>query len=111
MRLIARLLINGFAVFVTSYFLPGVSVNTFFTAIVVATGLGIINSFVQPIIVFFTLPLTILSFGLFSFVINGFLVYLISHLIAGFTIKNFWWALFFSLTISLVNSFLYSLSR
>ncbi len=106
MRLLTLLLINGFAVFIAAYILPGVSVETFVTALVVAVVLGVINTFIKPLLLLLTLPITIITFGLFALVINGLMVLLASAIVPGFHVENFLWALLFSLVISLVSSLL-----
>ncbi len=111
MKLILNLLIQSFGVFLTAYLLPGVKVETFSTAVIVALLLGIINSFLRPILIFLTLPLTILSLGLSIFIINGALIYLISVFIPEFTISSFFWAIIFSFTISIINTLLFSLTK
>lgn len=110
MRLLFNLLVGTLAVLIASYLLPGVHVDGFFTAVVVAIVLGIVNVLIKPILVLLTLPITILSLGLFIFVINALMILLVAKLVPGFTVDSFWWALLFSLVLSLVNSFLHSLS-
>ena len=110
-EIVIRALINGLAVWIASYVLPGVNVDGFFTAIVVAVILGIVNAFLKPILVLLTIPITVLSLGLFIFVINALLILLVARIVPGFTVENFWWALAFSLVLSIVNSFLHSLSQ
>lgn len=106
MQLIINLLINGFAVFVTGYLLSGVHVDTFFTAIVVSIVLGIVNTLIKPILVIFTLPFNILTLGLFTFVINGLLIILVSKIVPGFVVDGFFTAILFSIILSIVNWFL-----
>lgn len=111
MGIIIRLIINALAVYITSQILPGVSINNFLTAITVAVILGVINTIIKPILIILTLPLNILTLGLFTFIINGFIILLTSSLVPGFTVQNFWWAILFSLVISIVSWFLQSLTR
>jgi len=96
---------------ITAYILPGVHVENYLVALIVAVVLGIVNTLVRPILVFFTLPVTILTLGLFIFVINALLIMLVSNLVPGFTVKSFWWALAFSLVMSVVSGFLNSLAK
>lgn len=109
MSLIIAILFNTLAVLVTSYILPGVHVKNFLTALVVAIVLGIVNAILRPIIFILTLPINILTLGLFSFVIMGALVYLVSAIVPGFTLDNFWWAIAFAIIVALVNWFFSSL--
>ena len=108
MRLVLHLFVNTLAVLVSAYLLKGVQVNGVMTALVVAIVLGIANVVLKPIFILLTLPITILTFGLFLFVINALLVLLVSEIVPGFAVQNFWWALIYSLVLSLVNSFLNS---
>ena len=102
---------NGLAVFLTAYLLPGVKVDGIFTAIIVAIVLGIVNFIVKPILHLLTLPITILTLGLFSFVINALMILLVDYLVPGFHVDNFWAALLFSLVLSLVSSLLHSFTE
>lgn len=111
MGVIVYLLINGIAIFVASQILSGVHVASFVTALIVALLLGVVNTLIKPLLIILTLPLTILTFGLFSFVINAVLVLFVSRIVPGFSIDGFWWALLFSLVISIISSFLNTLLR
>ena len=110
-RLLGYLLINGFAVFATAYILPGIAVDSIWTALLVAIVLGVVNMFIRPILVILTLPITLITLGLFVLLINGLLVLLVSNLVPGFTVENFWWAIGFSLVVSAVSWFLNSLTK
>lgn len=105
-----NLLINGLAVFVTGRILPGVTLDDFLTAIVVSVVLGVINTFIKPLLVLFTLPVNILSLGLFTFVINAVVVLIVDALVPGFKVDGFWMALLFSLVLSLVSAVLHSIT-
>lgn len=101
--IIMRWLILTVAIIVTSYLLDGIKITGFFSAIFSAAFLGILNAFFRPILLVLTLPINILSLGLFTFVINALLLLMASGVIPGFTISGFWTALFGSLLISLVS--------
>ena len=103
MKLIANLLVNGFAVFLTDYFLTGVRIKDFQTAIIVALFLGFLNTFLKPILNLLTFPLSFLTLGLFRFLINGLIVFLVAWFVPGFTVDNFFWAIAFSLVLSIIN--------
>lgn len=109
MHILLSILINTLAVLVTGYILPGIHVANFWTAVVVAIVLGVINAVLRPIIFILTLPINILTLGLFSFVIMGLLVYLVSAIVPGFKVDNFWWAILFAIIVALINWFLNSL--
>ena len=104
MNWIIRLLLNGLAVVLAAYLLPGVDVTDYGTALIVALILAIVNILVKPILVILTIPITILTLGLFLLVINAALILFVDNLVSGFTVDNFWWALLFSLILSIFNS-------
>lgn len=101
------LLINSIVIFLGATLLKGVKIKNFWTAIGVAVLLAVINMFIKPVIVFLTLPVTILTLGLFILVINAWILLLIDKLVDGFTIKGFWWAVLYSLFISILNGILF----
>lgn len=111
MNILINWLVSGVAVIVSSYLLQGVHVRDFFTALVVALVLGIINAILKPILIIFTLPINILTLGLFTFIINALLVLITTALVPGFTVDNFGWAILFSLVLSLINWFFNQFSR
>ncbi len=111
MKLLGSLLIQTLAVLIAAYIIPGVSVASIWVALTVAVALGILNISLKPFLLLFTLPLNILTLGLFTFVINVFLIYLVSALVSGFAVAGFIPALLFSLVLSLVSGFLNSLSK
>jgi len=104
MNLLLRWLLTALAVLLAAYILPGVSVGSFATALLVALVLSLLNTIVKPVLLILTLPITILTLGLFAFVLNALMVMLTSALVPGFFVRNFWWALLFSLIVSLVSS-------
>jgi putative membrane protein len=111
MNWIVRFLLNGLAVVLTAYLLPGVSVEDYWTALIVALVLSIVNIIVKPILILLTIPITILTLGLFLLVINAFIILLVDSLISGFYVDGFWWALLFSLILSVFNSLFNDLSK
>ena len=108
MNTIIKLLVNAIAVFVLANVLSGVQVDNYMSAIIVAIVLSILNLFVKPILVIFTLPATILTLGLFLLVINGLIILLASEFISGFTVHSIWWAILFSILLSILQSLLQS---
>ncbi len=107
MGILVRLLINALAVLITAYILQaGVSVNSFWDAVIVAVVLGIINAFIKPIVTILTLPINLLTLGIFSFIMNGLFVLLVSRIVPGFEVAGFWWAVLFSVVLSLVSALL-----
>lgn len=111
MNVILRLLINALAVFILAYFLSGISVDGYVGALIVAAVLSILNVLVKPLLVIFTLPVTILTLGLFLLVINALIVLLADKLIDGFSVDSFWWAVLFSVLLSILQSFLHSILK
>ncbi len=108
MNLIIRLLLNAVAVFFLANILNGVSVNNYTTAIIVAIVLSILNLLVKPILVILTLPITILTLGLFLFVVNGLIILLADKFIDGFSVSSIWIAILFSILLSILQSLLQS---
>ena len=106
MMMILSLLVQGIAVFLTAYILPGVVLDGYGTALLVAIVLGIVNAILKPILVILTLPLNILTLGLFTFVINAILIELVDYLIVGFSVGGFVNALLFSLVLSVISGVL-----
>jgi putative membrane protein len=101
--ILIRWVILTAAIIVTAYLLDGIRIDGFFSAIFSAALLGILNAFFRPILLVLTLPINILSLGLFTFVINALLLLMASGVIPGLTVSGFWTALFGSLLISLVS--------
>jgi putative membrane protein len=110
-KLIIQFLLNGLAVVVAAYILPGVDVDGYSSALWVALVLSIANVIVKPILIVFTIPLTIATLGLFLLVINAIIIMLVDSLVPGFAVANFWWALAFSLILSLINALFSDLTK
>lgn len=108
MNMLMRIIINSVVAFGLSYILSGISIDSFWTAIILAVVLGILNAIVKPLLVIITFPITLVTFGLFLFVINALIIILADKLLDGFQTKNFWWALLFGLLLSIVSSLFYS---
>ena len=104
-------IVSGMAVFVVSRLLPGVHTDSFTTALVVAVVIGVVNVTVKPILFLLTLPVTIITLGLFALVINAVAVLLVDTVVPGFKVDSLLWALAFSVVLSLINSFLNRLSK
>jgi len=101
---IIRFLLSGVAVLLTAYLLPGVHVEHYGYALLVAALVSIANVIVRPILIILTIPITILTLGLFLLVINAAIILLVDYFIPGFNVDGFWWALAFSLILSVFNS-------
>ena len=119
MNFIVNLLVSSFAVLITAYFLDGVTIgdnqfysggtpelNKFVTAVLVAVVLSFLNAIVKPILTILSLPITFFTLGLFLLVINAIIILFADKLVDGFKVDGFWTALWFSLVLSVVSSFL-----
>lgn len=107
MKFIMRVVVTSVIAFGLSYILNGVHIDTFWTAIIVAIVLAVLNAILKPILILLTFPITLLTFGLFLFVINACMILLAEKVVPGFVVDGFWWALLFSLLLSIVSSLLY----
>ncbi len=103
MRILLRWIIMAAAVLIAAYLIPGVRIASFFTALWVALFLGIVNVLLRPILILITLPINILTLGLFTFVINAALILLASYFVKGFQVAGFWWALAYGIVLSIVH--------
>ena len=104
MTIILRLLWNALGLLLIANFVPGITVNGFYTALIAALVLGILNAIVKPILIVLTLPITILTLGLFSFVINAALFFFAASFIDGFAVTSFWYALLGSFLMSIIST-------
>lgn len=102
-------LLNAVALLVVAYILPGISVASFGAAMVAALVLGLINTLVKPILVLLTLPITILTLGLFLLVINALVFWFVGSILGGFKVNGFWWAMIGALLYSIISSLLSTL--
>jgi putative membrane protein len=103
MRLLLAWLINAFALVAVAYLMPGISVASFTTALVAALVLGLINAVVRPVLVLLTLPVTIITLGLFIFVLNGLLFWMVGTWLEGFEVAGFWSGVLGAIVFSLVS--------
>lgn len=101
---LVRILITSFAVLITGYLLPGVHVDNFLTALILALVLALMNVTLKPLLIILTIPFTVVTLGLFLLVINAVVILISDAIIPGFIVDGFWWALLFSLVLSLINT-------
>lgn len=106
MGLILQIIISSIAVYFTAWLLPGISVKGFGTAVLVAIVIGILNVILKPILQFLSFPITVLTLGLFLLVINTIIILIAGAIVSNFQVENFWWALLFSIIMSIVVSIL-----
>ncbi len=111
MNFIVKLLLSSFSVILAGWILNGVHIQNYLTSIMVAFVLAILNFILKPILVFLTIPITILTLGLFLLVINALIALIASSIVPGFYIESFWWAVGFSIIVTIVNYLINSDNR
>lgn len=105
--MIARFIVSAVAVFVTAWALEGVTVEPWWAALIVAAVLGLVNTFIRPVVKLLSLPVNIITLGLFTLVINALMVLLCAWLVGDhFKVEGFWWAMAFSVVMTIVNWFM-----
>jgi putative membrane protein len=103
LRLLVLWLINSLALLTVAYVLPGIDVTDFTTAMIAAVVLGLVNAFIRPVLILLTLPVTLLTLGLFIFVINGLLFWMVGSWLEGFTVAGFWSGFFGAIVYSIIS--------
>ena len=103
MRLLLGWAINAAALFLLPYLVSAVQIKSFVTALVVALVIGLLNTFIRPVLFVLTLPITILTLGLFTLVLNGLMFWIASRFIEGFNVGGFWWAVLAALIYSIIS--------
>jgi putative membrane protein len=111
MRLVVKLAVNVFALLVVEYLVPGFVLADIWSAVVAAVVIGVVNTFIKPILQIVALPISVLTFGIGAFLINVLLLWLISFVVPGFTIDNFLTAVIASVVLTLVSWFLHKLAK
>ncbi|UYW00737.1 phage holin family protein [Flavobacterium agricola] len=109
MALVLDFIITSLIILLLANFLPGIQVTSWWSALGVAIILALLNTFIKPVLVFFTFPITVVTFGLFLFVINAVIVILAGKLINGFQVSGFWYALLFSIVLSFAKGIIDSI--
>lgn len=115
MNFFTKLFISSIAVIIATYLLPGIAISSnsldvFITSFIVAVVISLLNATVKPLLIIFTIPITIVTLGLFLIVINALVILIADAVVPGFIVDGFWWALLFSLLLTLINSLLTDLS-
>ncbi|MSU75197.1 MAG: phage holin family protein [Candidatus Magasanikbacteria bacterium] len=103
MRLLLRWLFSAATLMLIAYYLPGVGVAGFYTALIAALVLGLVNALIRPIILVLTLPVNVLTLGLFTLIVNALMFWLASTVVKGFTVAGFWPAFWGALIMTLVG--------
>lgn len=111
MQVLLNILLSGLAVFVSGRIIPGVMIDGFGTSVIVAIILAVVNAFIKPILFVLTLPINILTLGLFSLVINALMVLLVNAIVPGFEVNGLLAALLFSIVLSIVSTVLFTLTK
>ncbi|MBG7629289.1 MAG: phage holin family protein [Bacteroidetes bacterium] len=111
MKLILRILLTALAVVILANVLSGIHVEDYTSAIFVAIVLGLLRVTVKPLLILFTLPVTVITLGLFLLVINAFIIMMAGSFVDGFIVDGFWWAVLFSLLLSFLQSIFFSLLK
>ena len=105
MSWLARIFFKSVAIFISAYIIPGVEIKGFLSAIIVAIVLALLNTFLKPLLIILTIPFTILSLGLFLFVINALIILAADDLVSGFSVNGLWNAMLFSLVMTVILEF------
>ena len=108
MKFLMRIIVTSIIAFALAYLLSGIHISSFWSAIVLALVLSLLNAFIKPFLVLLTLPITIFTFGLFLLVVNAIIILIADKLMDGFSVDGFWSALLFSLLLSILTSLLYT---
>lgn len=113
MQFVIQIVISTLAVLITAFLLSGVQIedNSFFTAVIVAAVLSFLNAVIKPLMILLTIPITVMTMGIFLLAINAFMIQLTANLVDGFSVASFWSALWFSLILSIVTSILEGIKR
>jgi putative membrane protein len=110
MKILINLVLSAVAVFIASYLLPGVHVANFTAALIAALVLGIVNAVLKPILLILTLPINLMTLGLFTFVINAVIILFAANIVPGFSVDGFLWALILSVVLAIINSVLHAIT-
>lgn len=111
MKNLVHFFISAFAIGVTAYFMSSVTISDWQTLLIVTIGLALVNTLIKPILTLVTLPITLLTFGLFTFVINALMVLLVSHFVPAFHVADFWSALIFSILLSIISAVFHKIAE
>jgi len=111
MNFLIRLVITALSLVAVAYIVPGIQVDSFYIAIISAFILGLLNAVVRPVLIVLTLPITILTLGIFIFVINAGIFLFVARFIDGFTVDSFWYALLGSVLVGLASGVANNLAK
>jgi putative membrane protein len=111
MSILIRWLLSALALMLVAYIIPGIELSNFYIALITAVIIGLLNLFIRPILVLITLPINIITLGLFTFVLNALLFWFAASFIDGFSVSGFWAAFFGALVFSVISSILSNLAK
>lgn len=111
MSIFFKIIISSLAVLLTAYLLPGIYVDDYVVSLLVAVVLALLNGFLKPVLILLTIPFTVFTLGLFLLVINAAIVMLAERFVSGFHVDGFWWALLFSIVLSVITSIMEGLGK
>ena len=111
MNFLIKLFLSAISVMLASYLLPGIEVTDFLSALFFAALLALLNATIKPLLIIFTLPLTVFTLGLFLLVINAVVILMVDDFIPGVQVDGFWWALIFSLILTIMTSMLEGMTK
>jgi putative membrane protein len=104
LNFLVKILLGGIAILIAEFLLAGIHIDSFMTGFILAAVIILINIILKPILVILTLPITVLTLGLFLLVINALMIMLADRIIPGFQVDSFWWAILFAIVLSVINS-------
>lgn len=107
MKFLLKLLITAVNAFILAHILPGIEIDSIYVAVIIAFVLAILDATIKPLLILLTFPVTILTLGMFLFVINACIVLVAEYVITGFRVDGFWSAILFSIILSFFNSFVH----
>jgi putative membrane protein len=112
MKILLRILTSSLAIFFTAYLLKdGITIDDYPTAVILAIVLGLLNTLFKPVLVILTIPVTLITFGLFLLVINAIIILIAANFVPGFKVDGFWWAMLFSVLVTIINSILQGIAE
>ncbi len=103
-NLLVKILLGGIAILIAEFLLPGIHIDRFTTGFILAAVIILINITLKPLLILLTLPITVITLGLFLLVINALMIMLADRIIPGFQVDGFWWAILFAIVLSVINS-------
>jgi putative membrane protein len=111
MSILIRWILSALALMLVAYIIPGIVISDFYIALITALIIGLLNVFIRPVLLVITLPINIITLGLFTFVLNALLFWFVASFVDGFSVSGFWAAFFGALVFSIISSILSNLAK